>query len=173
MAMPTTRVEVQRVAVPSNTEAKRLVSQTRRKLADMPALPAQMNSYAAILVYTASGLSDAEISVATGFSVEQVLKLRAAPAYSVLEENIINAVKQESTQEVNSILARGKVRAAQRIVEMVDSEVDVLALKAADSLLDRTGHKAVEKVEVNHMQMLRIEVVDKQARDIPIIDMER
>jgi hypothetical protein len=132
-----------------------------------------MNSYAAILVYTASGLSDAEISVATGFSVEQVLKLRAAPAYSVLEENIINAVKQESTQEVNSILARGKVRAAQRIVEMVDSEVDVLALKAADSLLDRTGHKAVEKVEVNHMQMLRIEVVDKQARDIPIIDMER
>ena len=162
-----------RVAIPSNTEARRLVSNTNRKLAELPALPKQLNSYAAILVYTASGLSDDEISVATKFTREQIALLRAQPAYTQLESFIIDAVKQEAAVEVKSILASGEIKAATRVIELVDSEDDKVALAASKDLLDRGGHKAAEKIDIraDMLNTFRIEVVDKR-NTVPTIDME-
>jgi hypothetical protein len=149
------------------------VSNTHRKLAELPALPKQLNSYAAILVYTASGLSDAEISVATKFTVEQITLLRAQPAYSQLEQFIIETVKQEAATEVKSILLNGEVKAATRVVELIDSEDDKVALAASKDLLDRGGHKAAEKLDIraDMLNTFRIEVVDKRG-NVPTIDME-
>jgi hypothetical protein len=161
------------VAIPSNTQAQRLVSNTNRKLAELPALPKQLNSYAAILVYTASGLSDDEISVATKFTREQIALLRSQPAYTQLESFIIDAVKQEAAAEVKSILASGEIRAATRVIELVDSEDDKVALAASKDLLDRGGHKAAEKLDIraDMLNTFRIEVVDKR-NNVPTIDME-
>jgi len=161
------------VAIPSNTQAQRLVSNTNRKLAELPALPKQLNSYAAILVYTASGLSDDEISVATKFTREQIALLRSQPAYTQLESFIIDAVKQEAAAEVKSILASGEIKAATRVIELVDSEDDKVALAASKDLLDRGGHKAVEKIDIraDMLNTFRIEVVDKR-NTVPTIDME-
>jgi len=162
-----------RVAIPSNSEARRLVSNTNRKLAELPALPKQLNSYAAILVYTASGLSDDEISVATKFTREQIAVLRAQPAYTQLESFIIDAVRQEAATEVKSILVSGEVKAAHRVIELVDSEDDKVALAASKDLLDRGGHKPADKLDIRAemMQSFRIEVVDKRG-NVPTIDME-
>lgn len=162
-----------RVAIPSNTEARRLVSNTNRKLAELPAMPKQLNSYAAILVYTASGLSDDEISVATKFTREQIALLRAQPAYAQLESFIIDAVKQEAAVEVKSILASGEIKAATRVIELIDSEDDKIALAASKDLLDRGGHKAAEKLDIraDMLNTFRIEVVDKR-NAVPTIDME-
>lgn len=161
------------VAIPSNTQAQRLVSNTNRKLAELPALPKQLNSYAAILVYTASGLSDDEISVATKFTREQIALLRSQPAYMQLESFIIDAVKQEAAAEVKSILASGEIKAATRVIELVDSEDDKVALAASKDLLDRGGHKAAEKIDIraDMLNTFRIEVVDKR-NTVPTIDME-
>ena len=162
-----------RVAIPSNTQAQRLVSNTNRKLAELPAMPKQLNSYAAILVYTASGLSDDEISVATKFTREQIALLRSQPAYQQLESFIIDAVRQEAAEEVKSILVSGEVKAAHRVIELVDSEDDKVALAASKDLLDRGGHKPADKLDIRAemMQSFRIEVVDKRG-NVPTIDME-
>jgi hypothetical protein len=173
VVVPSVASTFTRVAVPSNSQAQRLVSNTHRKLAELPALPKQLNSYAAILVYTASGLSDAEISVATKFTVEQITLLRAQPAYSQLEQFIIETVKQEAATEVKSILLNGEVKAATRVVELIDSEDDKVALAASKDLLDRGGHKAAEKLDIraDMLNTFRIEVVDKRG-NVPTIDME-
>lgn len=173
MIVPSVANTFTRVAIPSNTEARRLVSNTNRKLAELPALPKQLNSYAAILVYTASGLSDDEISVATKFTREQIALLRTQPAYTQLESFIIDAVKQEAVVEVKSILASGEIKAATRVIELIDSEDDKVALAASKDLLDRGGHKAAEKLDIraDMMNTFRIEVVDKR-NAVPTIDME-
>ncbi len=173
VVVPSVASTFTRVAVPSNSHAQRLVSNTHRKLAELPALPKQLNSYAAILVYTASGLSDAEISVATKFTVEQITLLRAQPAYSQLEQFIIETVKQEAATEVKSILLNGEVKAATRVVALIDSEDDKVALAASKDLLDRGGHKAAEKLDIraDMLNTFRIEVVDKRG-NVPTIDME-
>jgi hypothetical protein len=173
VVVPSVASTFTRVAVPSNSQAQRLVSNTHRKLAELPALPKQLNSYAAILVYTASGLSDAEISVATKFTVEQITLLRAQPAYSQLEQFIIETVKQEAATEVKSILLNGEVKAATKVVALIDSEDDKVALAASKDLLDRGGHKAAEKLDIraDMLNTFRIEVVDKRG-NVPTIDME-
>lgn len=162
-----------RVEVPSNTQAQRLVSSTRRKLVDLPALPKQMNAYAAILVYSASGLSHAEIAVATGFSAEQVKALQEHPAYTQLEKYIFDAVREQSKADVVAILSEKEVRAAERVGELVDSADEKVALAAANSVLDRRGHNAKQQIDIRTemMNTFRIEYVDRRGEPA-VIDME-
>jgi hypothetical protein len=139
----------------------------------MPALPKQLNSFSALLVYTMSGLSDDEISVATGFTRDQIAWMRSQSAYNQLQAYMVEAVREQAQDDVKSILVAGTRRAANRVVDLVDSEDDKVALAAAKDLLDRDGHKAAEKLDIRATMMntFRIEVVDK--RDAaPVIDME-
>jgi predicted mannosyl-3-phosphoglycerate phosphatase (HAD superfamily) len=161
-----------RVQVPTNTEAQRLVTKTRRKLADLPALPKQLNSYSAVLVYTASGLSDTEIAVATGFTEEQINTLRQHEGYRTLEQMVLKAAREEAQSAVKSILVQGEQKAAERVVELVESEDEKIALAAAKDLLDRGGHRAKEEIDVrvDMMNTFRIEVVDR--RNERVIDVE-
>lgn len=162
-----------RVEIPSNTQAQRLVSNTRRKLVDLPALPKQMNAYAAILVYSASGLSHAEIAVATGFSAEQVKALQEHPAYQQLERYIFDAVREQSKEDVVAILADKERRAAERVGELVDSADEKVALAASNSILDRRGHNAKQQIDIRAemMNTFRIEYVDRRGEP-QTIDME-
>jgi hypothetical protein len=162
-----------RIEIPSNTAAQRLVSNTNRKLADLPALPEQMNSFAAILVYTASGLSDSEISIALGLKATQIKRMREHSTYQQLESYMIDAVREQSKQNVVSILAEKEIKAAERVGELVDSLDEKVALAASKDILDRRGHAPKQQVDVRAemMNTFRIEVVDK--RDAKsIIDVE-
>lgn len=170
---PSTAQTFARIEVPSNSQAQRLVTSTRRKLIDLPALPKQMNSFAVLLVYTASGLNDNEIATATGLSVAQIVKLREHPAYAQLEQYVIEAAREQSKGEVTAILAQKEVRAAERVGELVDSEDEKVALAAANSVLDRRGHTPKQQVDINveMRKTFRIEYVDKRGEP-PVIDME-
>lgn len=169
---PTVSSMYKRVELPSATEAVRLVSTTRRKLADLPALPKQLNAYSVVLVYTASGLSDTEIEIATGFTVAQIQLLREHDAYKTLEQMVFTAAREEAQGVVKGILVKAEVRAAEKISELVEFEDPKIALVAAKDILDRGGHKPREQLDVRHTMMnaFRIEVVDR--RDEKVIDME-
>lgn len=72
------------VPVPTHSEAQALVTSTRRKLLEMPGTPAQLNGWSAVLVYTASGLDDAEIALALRITPKQVRNIREQPGYQQL-----------------------------------------------------------------------------------------
>lgn len=162
-----------RVELPSATQAVRLVSNTRRKLADLPALPQQLNSYSVVLVYTASGLSDAEIATATGFTVQQIRALREHDAYKMLEQLVLKTAREEAQGIVKGILVEAEEKAARKISELVTFEDPVIALRAAQDVLNRGGHSAPTEVNINQnmMNTFRIEVVDRR-NEKPVIDME-
>ena len=163
-----------RIEIPSNTAAQRLVSNTNRKLADLPALPEQMNSFAAILVYTASGLSDSEISIALSLKAAQIKRMREHSTYQQLESYMIDAVREQSKQNVVSILAEKEVKAAERVGELVDSLDEKVALAASKDILDRRGHAPKQQIDVRAemMNTFRIEVIDKRDNSNKIIDVE-
>lgn len=88
---------------------------------------------------------------------------------------MISAAKEQSSNEVQDILATGEIKAAQRLVSLVEEPVDLkVALAATNSLLDRRGHKASEKVDIRNemVNTFRIEYVDKRGNEAPVIDME-
>mgnify|MGYP007071567156 CR=1 FL=1 len=161
--------------VATNTEAQALVTSTRRKLLEMPGTPAQLNGWSVVLVYTASGLDDNEIALALRITPNQVRNIRKQPGYQQLEQFMISAAKEQSANDVQNILASGEIKAANRLVALVDEPVDgKLALAAVNSLLDRRGHKAAEKVDIRNemINTFRIEYVDKRGAEAPVIDME-
>lgn len=161
-----------RIEVPASSTAQRLVTNTRRKLADLPALPEHMNSFAIVLIYTASGLSDREIAVATGFDASQLLRIREHPAYTQLEKFVIDAVHEQSGATVAATLAAAEVKAAESIVSQVDSEDADIAYRASKDVLDRRGHSPKQQVDMRTMMnnTFRIEVVDKRSNARPVID---
>jgi hypothetical protein len=163
-----------RIEVPSNSKAQRLVASTKRKLADLPAIPEHLNTFAVLLVYTASGLSDNEISVTLGMTPAQLIKLREHRAYKQLEQHMIEAVAAQSKTAVAAILAEKEIKAANTLGDLLDSEDHRVALQAANSVLDRRGHTAKQPVDpAQEMRAtFRIEVVDKRQDAIPVIEME-
>ena len=171
--LPTAARSFTRIEVPSNSAAQRLVSGTRRKLLDMPALPQHMHAYAALLVYTISGLSDNEISVAMHLDATQIKRLRAQPAYRQIEEYMIQAVKEQVSGQVVDILAGGEIKAAEKITQLVDDMDPKIALAASKDVLDRRGHapKQVIDLRTQMQNTFRIEVVDKRG-EVPVLDME-
>lgn len=170
---PTVASTFKRTEILSNTAAQRLVSNTHRKLEELPATAKQLNGFAAVLTYTGIGLSDDEISVATGLTGEQIVWMRQQPAYTTLETYILSAAKQEAVSEIKAILVGGEIKAATKIVELVESDNEKISLAAARDILDRGGHKAAEQIDIRQSMMneFRIEVVDKRER-LPIIDLE-
>jgi hypothetical protein len=132
-----------------------------------------MNTFAIVLVYTASGLSDAEIGVATGLSAEQLARIRTHAAYTELEGMIVNAVREQSKKEVTAILAEKEVIAAERVGMLVDSEDEKVALAAAKDILDRRGHAPRQQLDIRAemLNTFRIEYVDRRD-DPPVIDAE-
>jgi hypothetical protein len=160
--------------VVSNTEAQRIVSNTRRKLAEMPAVGGQMNALSAVLVYTVSGLSDEEISIATGFTRDQLRRMRDSGAYKSIEQYMVEAVKAETASEVKAILVAGEITAAHKMVELVESEDHRVAFSASRDLLSRGGHDAAQKIDINAQMKntFRIEVVDKRSADTPSLQIE-
>lgn len=170
---PTAAQTFARIEVPSSTQAQRLVTSTRRKLIDLPALPKQMNSFAVLLVYTASGLNDSEIATATGLSIAQITKLREHQAYAQLEQYVIEAAREQSREQVAEILAAGEKKAAEKITGLLDSEDEKIVLAASKDVLDRRGHTPKQQVDINveMRKTFRIEYVDKRGEP-PIIDIE-
>lgn len=163
-----------RIEVPSNSKAQRLVASTKRKLADLPAIPEHLNTFAVLLVYTASGLSDNEIAFTLGATPSQLAKMREHRAYKQLEQHMVEAVSLQSKTEVASILANKEVAAAEKLGDLLDSDDHRIALQAANSVLDRRGHTAKQQVDpAQEMRAtFRIEVVDKRHDATPIIDLE-
>lgn len=158
-----------RVELPTRTDAQRIVARTRRKLVDLPALPKQLNALSAVLVYSLSGLNDDEISVATTLPVEQIKALRHTPAYVALENNVVTTVRDNFTEEAATILVRAKRKAAEKLESHLDSDIDVISLRAAETVLG----KAAEQVTAQNAMSgdaLRIEYVDKRNAALPSID---
>lgn len=172
---PTAAQSFSRSKVPSNSAAQRLVSSTNRKLADLPAPPKQLNVFAVLVMYTAAGLSDSEISLATGLDGEQIAILRDNPIYTQLEGYVSEAVMYQSKEQVAGVLAEAEVESAKKIVAMAHgtAPADKVMLAANQDILNRRGHvpKQVIDIRAEMQNTFRIEYVDKRV-SANIIDVE-
>ena len=163
------------IEVPSNTIAQRMVAATRRKLADLPALPAQMNVISVVLMYTMFGVNDSEIAVATGMSVDQVASLKSHDVYARVQEEVAKNIIVQDASEIRTLIAANARTAAGRVADMMNSDDDDIALRAAKDTLDRSGFRPADVVEHHHSVSggLIIEVIKRDdSVKLPTIKLE-
>ena len=163
------------VEVPTHTEAQRMITRARRKIADLPELPRTMNAVSVLLSYTLFGLDDEEISLATGLSIEQIGRIKVGDAFSQMHDAIVQSVLDSETGVVRELLAKNAKRAADVMVEALETGNRADRISAAKDVLDRAGHRPADIVEHRHRMDggLVIEIVRRDnAESVPTIDME-
>lgn len=163
------------ISVPAPSEAQRLVVKARKSISDLPLPPQQLSGVGLVAFYTLFGLSDTDISLAldSRISVEQIKNIKECEAYvefmSTAKANIVNT----ETESVREIFATHATAAAQKVIELADSENDVLAFKASQDVLDRAGHRPADIVEHRHIMedALHIVVTKRdETKQLPVID---
>lgn len=86
-------------------------------------------------------------------------------------QDYIDDFKREEHEAVENALKNLRQRALSRLGELMDSEVDAVALQATKDVLDRTGHKAIQKIEKD----IKITSYEEQLNELigkTIIDVE-
>lgn len=160
--------------VPVRHEAQQIVARTRRRLADLPAVPKATNAVAVVLTYTLLGLNDEDIAIAMSLTIPQVANIRATEAYREVQRSVVTAIQEHDTDDIRSVIAQKSRTAVEKIGALMENaEDEAVQFRAAQDMLDRAGHRPADVVEHRHAVMggLVIEVVDKTANaHIPEIE---
>jgi hypothetical protein len=161
------------VEIPTHREAQRVITATRRKVSDLPEVPKTMNAIGAVLSYSLFGLDDDEIAIATGFTVDQIGRIKVSDPYTQMHEAVVRTVLDSETDVVRELLAKNARSAAIVMVDALQAGARSDRMAAAKDILDRSGHRPADVVEHRHRVDggLVIEYVKREDRDIPTIDM--
>lgn len=163
------------VEIPSGREAQEIVAKTRRSIAEMPLPVGQMNILSLCLTYTLYGMSDVDIAVATKLTTDQVKNIKKLDEYKALSNTILQSILEHEAEDVSSFFKQKARNAAEKVIELAESENDVLAFKASQDILDRAGFRPADRVDHRHTMenALQIEYVRKtDPKAIPILDLQ-
>ena len=161
------------IEVPSQREAQRLVTNARRVASDLPAPPQQMNAISLVVMYTLYGLDDKNIALVTSLSEKQIGNIKMTDAYDTMYKQVTKTILDSDTDDVRNLIQAGARTAAKKVMDSLDSENEILAFKAAQDILDRSGHRPADVVEHKHSMTggLTIEYIKREENNsIPMID---
>ena len=162
------------VEVPNTREIQRDIVAARKRIADLPLPPEQMNTLSLVMAYSVFGLSDKDIGNVLSLSQDQIHNIKMNNAYNELQQNLVQSIIHSDTTEVRDLFVLNSKTSAQLFVDTVnDTEMGIgTRVSAANNILDRAGHRPADIVEHRHKVEggLRIEYVKKEEQDIPTID---
>lgn len=163
--------EPKKIEVPTNRKAQDLVVSTRRSLVDLPEPPKTMNGIAVVLAYTLMGLSDDEIGVAVGASIQAIKQIKRTDAFKSSLENLIEGALEADEGSVRTIFHQHAASAAGKVVELMTSENEQLALRASQDVLDRSGNRPVDVVQHRHSMEGELRIRYISSGDAPQLDL--
>jgi hypothetical protein len=163
------------VEVPAPSTAQQMVIKANKSAADLPLPPKQMSAVGLVAFYTLFGLSDRDIALVVGnaMSVQQVQRIRELDVYKQFMEDAQKNILESERDNVRNMFQQHSRAAASKVIELANSDNDVLAFKASQDILDRAGHRPADVVEHRHRleNTLKIELIKRDdPKDIPIIE---
>lgn len=160
------------IEVPTYKEAQNTITRIRKELSELPAPPKQMNTASVILSYELFGLSSFDIAIATNLKEEQIKNIQESHIYKSLRNDIVSNILKQDADNIRNMVQQKSKAALSNIVDLMDSEMDNIALAASKDILDRAGHRPVDVVEHKHSMEggLTIEIIKQEAIDTPLID---
>lgn len=79
-------------------------------------------------------------------------------------KDIIDNIQQDEDGIVRQMLKATRLKAMQKMSDLIDSPVDGIAWQAAKDILDRTGHKPTVKQEIN----VEVKTFEEQIKELAI-----
>lgn len=114
------------------------VTNKAMRLEDLPTDPKRMNAVCAVLSYKMMGLSDNEIATAFGVRVSDVVDIYNSDAYISTERLLFKNLKTKFTRDASGLINSKASDAAKKVVDLLDSKNPMVAIRAAENILDRS-----------------------------------
>lgn len=107
--------------------------------AKLPATANVANPIGLVVCYELFGLSDYQISQAIGFTQEQLEAVRSTDVYLTIKTTVVDNIRDVTMNEVTGVFRDNAKRAANTIIEQLDSNIAPVAMRAAQHVLDYAG----------------------------------
>lgn len=148
-------------------QAFEVVPLSRRSLHDITLPANQMAVICMDIMYKNWGLPDDEIALSIGVSAAALDHVRNLDMYGRLNTDLIQSVRNAYMGTVEGIIQQASTKAALRMVKFVGGMDGDHALAASKDILDRSGHRPADKLEVNMnvAQDLVIRVIRERDED--------
>ena len=161
------------VEVPNTAEIKREITASRKRIADLPVPPQQMNTLSVIISYSIFGINDGDISNVLAIPLAQLVAIKSSDAYKDLQSSLLANIIESDQLDVRGLFVQKSRRAADKVFSLLESESEATRMVAAKDVLDRAGQRPADVVEHRHRMEggLTIKYVEEKD-DIPTIDME-
>jgi hypothetical protein len=159
------------VEVPNTEQIKREIVASRKRIADLPVPPNQMNTISVILSYSLFGISDGDISNVLAIPLNQIEIIKSSDVYINLQDQFVKNILESDLSDVRGMFVQQSRNAANTMFDLMSSNNEATRGVAAKDVLDRAGQRPVDVIEHRHKMEggLTIEYIEKKD-DIPIID---
>jgi len=145
------------------------------RLSDLPVSPKQMNGIAALIVYRLLGMPESDIAEALGTDVEKIKAIAATPIFTELFGKVSNQVMDLNSESIRVRFAAMSRDALNKVYEIMSDSDDKNALKAAQDILDRAGHRPADIIMHRHQVEggLKIEYISRKIDTVlPVVEIE-
>jgi len=155
------------IEIPSEKKAQQIVAKTRRTINDLPVPPKQSNTLAVIAFYSLYGFTDDQTAIALNTTKEIVERTKNTKSYKDLLQAAQDTFQHQAEDEVRALIQANAIAAASKIIEHARDGDDVLSFKASQDILDRAGHRPVDKVQIDMQSMQTLNIVYTKQEDAP------
>jgi hypothetical protein len=124
------------VKLPDKTKAvdRRIAGST-----ELPDAPNRTNPIALVVCYDLYGLPSSVTASALNLTEHQIEEIRETVIYDKIKQSIINNIGASDNGEVKEIFVKAAKRAAEKLVEQLDSNSSAQAISAAMKILEGAG----------------------------------
>ena len=169
------REKKERTTSPSFSSAPTANEMITTRLSDLPASPRQMNGVAALIVYRLLGMPESDIAEALGTDIEKIKAIADSSLYTDLYSKVSNQVMDLNSESIRVRFAAMSRDALNKVYEIMSDSDDKNALKAAQDILDRAGHRPADIIMHRHQVEggLKIEYISRKIdAQLPGIELE-
>lgn len=169
------REKKERTTSPSFSSAPTANEMITTRLSDLPASPRQMNGVAALIVYRLLGMPESDIAEALGTDIEKIKAIAASSLFTDLYSKVSNQVMDLNSESIRVRFAAMSRDALNKVYEIMSDSDDKNALKAAQDILDRAGHRPADIIMHRHQVEggLKIEYISRKIdAQLPVIELE-
>lgn len=158
--VPSDAVTISR-EITSGRAAARTLQRMHRTLGDLPDIPQRMNPAAAVIFYHAIGLNDADIATALGATEAQIKTIRESEVYQSLFKLFDVANFEDAKRNARHIIAKATDKAANTVVEAMDSDDTLIRLNASKEVL-RMSDVSLENRNDSKLTGLHIRITRRE-----------
>ena len=169
------REKKERTTSPSFSSAPTANEMITTRLSDLPASPRQMNGVAALIVYRLLGMPESDIAEALGTDIEKIKAIADSSLFTDLYGKVSNQVMDLNSESIRVRFAAMSRDALNKVYEIMSDSDDKNALKAAQDILDRAGHRPADIIMHRHQVEggLKIEYISRKIdAQLPVIELE-